>query len=114
IAMMHGLAILIAAVAAVGTLSSTVFLVLALIGAGRIHAIARAQQEFEATLSDVQLPFVSLLKPLHGLEPQLEANLESFFAQNYPDFEVIFAVDREDDEAIAVARCVMERHPGRS
>ena len=111
---MHGLAILAAIVAAVGTLSSSVFLALALIGARRFHSIARKQQAFEATLNDAQLPFVSLLKPLHGQEPQLEENLESFFTQQYPEFEVLFAVDHEDDAAIAVARRVMERHPERA
>src|SRR5208337_3356624 len=100
---MHMFALLLAAIGALGTLSSTVFLALALIGAWRFHSIARQQRAFEATLSDAQLPFVSLLKPLHGLEPQLEANLDSFFTQDYPQFEVLFAVDQEDDEAIAVA-----------
>ena len=105
---------ILAAVAAIGTISSTVFLVLALIGARLFHRNARRQRAFEDTLADVQLPFVSLLKPLHGLEPQLEANLESFFAQDYPQFEVLFAVDREDDLAATVARSVMERHPERA
>ena len=111
---MHLLAIILAAVAAIGTLSSTVFLALALIGSRLFHRIARQQRTFEASLSDEQLPFVSLLKPLHGLEPQLEENLESFFTQDYPQFEVLFAVDREDDEAATVARRVMERHPDRA
>jgi len=111
--MMHTFAIFLATVAAIGTLSSTVFLVLALIGARLFHNSARQQRAFEAALGDAQLPFVSLLKPLHGLEPQLEENLESFFAQDYPQFEVLFAVDREDDDAAAVARRVMERHPER-
>jgi ceramide glucosyltransferase len=106
-------AILLAAAAAVGTLSSTIVLALALIGARRFHGLARRQRQFEATLSNAQLPFVSVLKPLHGLEPRLEENLESFFEQDYPAFEVIFAVDREDDAALPVARRVMERHPER-
>ena len=110
---MHTFAILLAAVAAIGTLSSTVFLALALIGARLFHSSARQQRAFEATLGYAQLPFVSLLKPLHGLEPQLDENLESFFTQDYPQFEVLFAVDSEDDEAAALARRAMERHPER-
>jgi ceramide glucosyltransferase len=106
-------AILLACAAVIGTISSTVVLVLALMGARRFRRIAREQREFEATLGDADLPFVSLLKPLHGTEPQLEENLESFFAQDYPGFEVIFAVDHEDDEALPIARRVMERHPER-
>jgi ceramide glucosyltransferase len=111
---MHWFALILAAVAAIGTISSTVFLALALIGMRRFKLIAREQQDFERTLSDEQLPFASLLKPLHGIEPQLEENLESFFTQNYPQFEVIFAVDTEDDAAATVARRVMERHPERA
>jgi ceramide glucosyltransferase len=106
-------AILLAGAAAIGTISSTIVLVLALMGARRFRRIGREQREFEATLADADLPFVSLLKPLHGTEPQLEENLESFFAQDYPGFEVIFAADHEDDEALPIARRVMERHPER-
>ena len=111
---MHWLAIFIAAVAAMGTLSSTIFLVLALIGARRFHSIARQQKAFEATLSESQLPFVSVLKPMHGLEPQLEENLESFFAQDYPEYEILLAVDTADDAALAVAQRVIDRHPNRT
>lgn len=111
---MHFFAILLAVAAAIGTLSSTTVLALALAGVLRFHRISREQQQFEATLSDAQLPFVSLLKSLHGVEPQLEENLESFFAQEYPEFEVIFAVDHEDDGALPIARRVMERHPERA
>lgn len=110
---MHWLALAIAAVAAIGTVSSTVFLALALIGARRFHAIAREQTRFDAALGDRQLPFVSVLKPLHGLEPQLEENLESFFTQDYPAYEILLAVDMDDDEALGVARTVMARHPER-
>lgn len=110
---MHWLAISIAAVAAAGTVSSTVFLALALMGAQRFHAIAREQTRFDAGLDEGQLPFVSVLKPLHGLEPQLEENLESFFTQDYPAYEILLAVDTEEDEALEVARKVMARHPER-
>jgi ceramide glucosyltransferase len=110
---MHIFAILLAVLAAIGTLSSTIVLALALIGARRFHQLAREQRQFEATLDDAQLPFVSLLKPLHGSEPQLEENLESFFTQDYPEFEVLFAVDHEEDAALPIARRVMERHPER-
>jgi ceramide glucosyltransferase len=110
---MHWLAIFIAAVAAMGTLSSTIFLVLALIGARRFHLIARRQKAFEATLSESQLPFVSVLKPMHGLDPQLEENLESFFVQDYPEYEILLAVDTADDAALAVAQRVIDRHPER-
>lgn len=111
---LHWLAILLAVLAAVGTLSSTVFLVLAMIGARRFHQIARQQAAFAASLGDDRLPFVSLLKPFHGLEPQLEENLESFFTQDYPDYEVLMALDdSENDPALEILRRVSSRHPER-
>ena len=58
------------------------------------------------------LPPVSVLKPLKGLEPRLVENLESFFLQDYPEFEVLFGAETPDDPAVAVAREAMARHPG--
>jgi ceramide glucosyltransferase len=58
------------------------------------------------------LPTVSILKPLKGLEEGLERNLESFFVQRYPgSFEIVFAATEDDDPALVVAREVAARHP---
>ena len=35
-------------------------------------------------------PPLTLLKPLHGAEPNLEAHLDTFFQQNYPQYEILF------------------------
>jgi ceramide glucosyltransferase len=56
-------------------------------------------------------PPLSLLKPLHGDEPDLEARLEGFFVQNYPDFEILFCARHALDAGIQVARTVAARHP---
>ena len=32
---------------------------------------------------------VTIFKPVHGMEAQLEENLESFFQQDYPAFEIV-------------------------
>ena len=48
------------------------------------------------------LPPVTVLKPVHGMEPKLEENLESFFRQDYPDFEIIFGARSRDNEALVV------------
>ena len=53
------------------------------------------------------IPAVTIAKPLCGLEADLEENLRSFCQQDYPAYEVIFAVASEDDPAAAAARRVM-------
>lgn len=57
------------------------------------------------------LPPVAVLKPLHGLEPQLTSNLESFFLQDYPDFELIFGTREADDPALRVVEALQLKYP---
>jgi len=57
------------------------------------------------------LPPLSVLKPLHGTEPGMERNLETFFEQDYPDFELLFCARQETDEGLKLARLVGERYP---
>jgi ceramide glucosyltransferase len=56
-------------------------------------------------------PPVSVLKPLHGDEPQLYENLSSFCEQDYPSFQVIFGAADPNDPALNVARRVQRTHP---
>jgi ceramide glucosyltransferase len=57
-------------------------------------------------------PAVSLLKPLKGLEEELDRNLRSLYAQDYPgEREVVFATADEGDPALAVARAVAAEFP---
>ena len=55
-------------------------------------------------------PPLSLLKPLHGDEPGLEGWLESFYRQDYPEYEILFAARSAEDAGLAVARRVAARH----
>lgn len=59
----------------------------------------------------LDLPPVSILKPLKGEEDRLEQNLRSFFVQDYPRFEIVFATTDHDDPALAVARRVAADFP---
>ena len=45
---------------------------------------------------------ISILKPLAGLDLDLESNLRTFFEQDYPSFEILFAVRSESDPAVRV------------
>src|ERR1700728_1324145 len=96
-------------VAVLGTLSSCVFLGLALLGVIRFCRDARKQ--LSSIPDDAHLPAVSVLKPVHGLEAQLKENIESFFRQDYPNYEILFAADEASDAALDVVREVCARHP---
>jgi len=56
-------------------------------------------------------PPLSLLKPLHGAEPGLEASLATFFEQDYPAFEILFCTRDPDDAGLAIARRVAAHYP---
>lgn len=57
------------------------------------------------------LPAITILKALSGSEPELEENLATFCEQEYPSYNVVFAVRDASDPAAAVARRVMQSHP---
>jgi ceramide glucosyltransferase len=57
-------------------------------------------------------PPVSVLKPLKGVDCDLESNLETFFHLEYPTYELVFGVQDPADPALQVARRVADRHPG--
>jgi ceramide glucosyltransferase len=58
------------------------------------------------------LPALSILKPLHGDEPALAENLQSFFLQDYPaPVQYVFGVQVPDDGAIAVVEALIKRYP---
>jgi ceramide glucosyltransferase len=47
-------------------------------------------------------PYASVLAPCRGLDQGLRENLRALFLQNYPAYEIIFVVDKEQDPALAV------------
>ncbi|MCU1336414.1 MAG: putative ceramide glucosyltransferase [Bryobacterales bacterium] len=54
---------------------------------------------------------VSILKPLSGLDADLESNLRTFFEQDYPSFEILFAVREADDPAVPVVEKLQQEYP---
>src|SRR5580698_8314408 len=52
-------------------------------------------------VKDAEEP-ISILKALAGLDQDLESNLRAFFEQDYPEFEILFAVRTRKDPAVAV------------
>jgi ceramide glucosyltransferase len=56
-------------------------------------------------------PGVSILRPMKGLDPQLEDCLESAFRQNYPQFEILLSVADGRDPAVDVAQKLIAKYP---
>jgi ceramide glucosyltransferase len=54
---------------------------------------------------------ISILKPLAGLDLDLESNLRTFFEQDYPSFEVLFAIRGPDDPAASVVARLQHDYP---
>jgi ceramide glucosyltransferase len=56
-------------------------------------------------------PPISILKPLAGADEGLEACLRSYFEQDYPVFEILFAVRAAADPAVEIVRRLQGRFP---
>jgi ceramide glucosyltransferase len=49
-------------------------------------------------------PFATVFVPCRGLDQHLSENLAALFRQNYPAYEIVFAVDDKMDEAVPVIK----------
>jgi ceramide glucosyltransferase len=81
-----------------------------------LAAVPGYLRERRAALADLRqrpgfTPPLSLLKPVHGAEPNLDAHLASFFEQDYPQYEVLFCARTDSDAGLETARRVAARYP---
>lgn len=82
-----------------------------LVGLGILSSLRHARLR-PRRVPDAQLPPVTLVKPLKGVEEDLEGNLRTFYRQDYPAaLEIVFATTEADDPALAVARRVARDYP---
>jgi len=98
------------AIALIGTISSTVVFILSVLGSIKFRGY-RVRDENTYKKFSTQLPPVSVLKPVHGNESRLKENIESFFRQDYPHYEILFAADEANDSAIPVIEEIRGRYP---
>jgi ceramide glucosyltransferase len=93
-----------------------IFFIVALILSGSYFAFLlfiaflsfRKQQEVSHYF--LQAP-ISIFKPLSGIDDQLEINLRSFFQLDYPEYELLFGVNQDDDPVIPVIKKLQEEFP---
>jgi ceramide glucosyltransferase len=98
------------AIALFGLITSSVFTGMTL------AAVPRFLRERKAAENELRrrpgfTPPLTLLKPLAGAEPDLEAHLASFFEQDYPEFEILFCARQPNDAGLEIARRVGARYP---
>ena len=90
-----------------GLLTSTVYL--GIVAVAALHFRSRVRKPNADVIPN--LPSVTLLKPLHGMEPRLRQNLESFFRQSYRNYEIIFGARSAQDPALAVVEDLRRAYP---
>jgi ceramide glucosyltransferase len=56
-------------------------------------------------------PFVTILKPVKGLDEGYAQNLQSFLDQDYPAFEILVGAASTSDPALGVARALAAANP---
>jgi ceramide glucosyltransferase len=109
-----------------GLLTSSVYLGMVLVGARRFRRYA-VRESARLGVRPEFLPAISLFKPLHGDEVGLEANLKTFFEQDYLQHvaqagkateengvsrvELLFCARSESDEGLEIARRVAAEYP---
>jgi ceramide glucosyltransferase len=78
----------------------------ALVAARLVARFARKER-----IAPASRPPVTVLKPLYGDEPLLEQALASICQQDYPQWQVVFGVQKDSDPAVAVVGRLRARFP---
>ncbi len=103
---------LLEVVAALGTLGSLFFHLLSALGLASFLSDRRKKLK-QPPLTEHQLPPVSILKPLKGVDPEIWESFCSHCEQEYPQFQIqlIFGVSDSGDPAVEVVRKLQVKYP---
>ena len=116
---MHSILGFIQIVAAVGTVSSSLYYFLCLWSAAKFlrerkSANQASPQEIQRPAIPVEIfPAVSILKPLKGTDPEMYESFRSHCLQDYPEYEIIFGASDPDDPAIESVKNLQREFPDR-
>lgn len=73
--------------------------------------LAQKKQGFAAKAGLSAQPKITVLRPVCGLENNLQETLASSFAADYPDFEIIFCVADARDPVVPLVQQLLAAHP---
>jgi ceramide glucosyltransferase len=97
-------------IAAIGTVGSLFFYFLSALSLASFISDRRKQLK-QVPLPPTQLPPVSILKPLKGIDPEIWVSFCSHCEQDYPEFQLVFGVSDPADPAIEVVRKLQAKYP---
>jgi ceramide glucosyltransferase len=102
--------VLLEAVAVIGTAGSLFFYFLSALGLARFLS-DRRKKLTDPPPPDNQLPPVSILKSLKGVDPEIWESFCSHCEQDYPEFQLIFGVSDSGDPAIEEVHKLQTKYP---
>jgi len=76
---------------------------------GGINYLKFFRRELAKPKSDFT-PFCSIIAPCRGLDADLPENLAALFRQDFPRYEIVFAVDDERDEAVSIIKSLIQEN----
>ncbi len=97
-------------VAVLGCVSSSLYYLLCVWSAG---AFLR-ERVADGIARHENMPPVSILKPLKGVDPEIYRSFRSHCLQDYADYEIIFGVSDPNDPAVASVRQLQREFPDRA
>lgn len=97
----------------IGALTAAAYYVVCLWSARAYLRETRSESQEQAT-HGFNLPPVSILKPLKGMDPEIYESFRSHCDQDYPaDYEIIFGVSEANDPGVEVVKRLQREFPHR-
>src|SRR5579871_945965 len=109
--MTHSIGRIFQIVSILGCVSSSAYYFLCLWAAAGFLRARRAARQIQFAEN---LPPVSILKPLKGIDPDIYESFRSHCLQDYPEYEIIFGVSDPSDPAVASVEQLRREFPDRS
>jgi ceramide glucosyltransferase len=111
--MTHSILVAIQIASIVGSLTAAGYYVVCLWGV-RTYLRETGRESQEPADLGFNLPPVSILKPLKGVDPEIYESFRSHCDQDYPaDYEIIFGVSEANDPAVEVVKRLQQEFPNR-